>query len=268
MRSSRASSPARATTWCRAASRSCSATGSTADRARRRSRARGGLGGCRRARVVDRRARATRPASYAETWIRDGGTQAGTPEFERLCRAWLDDFDRRGVTAVGFGYLLLRDPRGTPRPSVAPSDSTPRSRRPPPDSARTSRRCSRPTTGWRTSPTREVLATRFAVAGDVTEERSHWPGEQDPTVIVLRQGGAPASRAAGRHRVGGRRRRLRRRALARRDRRRGRRAARGRRPSSSPRAWSPQVRELVDRRHPRPADVKPVTAPVQTRRLR
>ena len=28
------------------------------------------------------------------------------------------------------------------------------------------------------------------MAGDVTEERSHWPGEQDPTVIVLRQGGA------------------------------------------------------------------------------
>jgi hypothetical protein len=24
----------------------------------------------------------------------------------------------------------------------------------------------------------------------VTEERSHWPGEQHPTVIVLRQGGA------------------------------------------------------------------------------
>ena len=49
--------------------------------------------------------------------------------------------------------------------------------------------CSRPTTGWRSSPTRRCSPTRFAVAGDVTEERSHWPGEQDPTVIVLRQGG-------------------------------------------------------------------------------
>jgi len=34
-----------------------------------------------------------------------------------------------------------------------------------------------------------LRATAFRVAGDVTEERSHWPGEADPTVITLRQGG-------------------------------------------------------------------------------
>lgn len=34
-----------------------------------------------------------------------------------------------------------------------------------------------------------MLAARLIVAGDVTEERSHWPGEPDPSVLLLRQGG-------------------------------------------------------------------------------
>src|SRR6202020_1162117 len=50
-------------------------------------------------------------AEYAETWIRDGGTRPGSAEFDRLYSAWLDDFDARGVTQVGFGYVLLRAPR-------------------------------------------------------------------------------------------------------------------------------------------------------------
>ena len=52
------------------------------------------------------------PLSYAELWIRDGGTLAGTPEFAALVDAWLDDFAARGVTEVGFGYVLLRRPAG------------------------------------------------------------------------------------------------------------------------------------------------------------
>lgn len=46
-------------------------------------------------------------ALYSETWIRDGGTRPG-PEFDGLYGAWLDDFEQRGVTSVGFGYLTLR----------------------------------------------------------------------------------------------------------------------------------------------------------------
>jgi SAM-dependent methyltransferase len=53
------------------------------------------------------------PAEYAATWIRDGGTRVGTPEYDRLATAWLDDFAARGVTAVGFGYILLRRPIAT-----------------------------------------------------------------------------------------------------------------------------------------------------------
>ena len=34
-----------------------------------------------------------------------------------------------------------------------------------------------------------LLNARLTVAGDVTEERHYWPGNDDPTVITLRQGG-------------------------------------------------------------------------------
>jgi len=130
------------------------------------------------------------PARYAETWIRDGGTRVGTEEFERLCGAWLDDFAARGVTGVGFGYLVLR------RPATA---SAPRLRR----VERLEAPLGRGTAGlgshlgsaltaadWQAARSDdEVLAARLVVAGDVTEERSHWPGEPDPTILVLRQGG-------------------------------------------------------------------------------
>ena len=47
------------------------------------------------------------PPLYAETWIRDGGTRGGD-NFDRMAEAWLDDFEERGVTAVGFGYVTNR----------------------------------------------------------------------------------------------------------------------------------------------------------------
>ncbi len=50
------------------------------------------------------------PLAYAELWVRDGGPFPGTPEYARLIDAWLDDFAARGVTGVGFGYVLLRRP--------------------------------------------------------------------------------------------------------------------------------------------------------------
>ncbi|WP_106815609.1 DUF7059 domain-containing protein [Microbacterium timonense] len=127
------------------------------------------------------------PLSYAELWVRDGGTLPGTPGFARLVDAWLDDFGARGVSEIGFGYLLLR----------------------------------RPADGAPTLSRYEILHTAFAgdnlgahlaaalvahdrlaglddaglaasvltVAPDVTEARHHLPGAEDPTVIELRQGG-------------------------------------------------------------------------------
>ncbi len=121
---------------------------------------------------------------YAETWIRDGGTRPG-PEFDRLYEAWLDDFAERGVTEVGFGYVTLRKPL-----SGAPT-------------LRRFEHYGEPLGGslgdhitavlaahdWLASHDDAALAdAELTVAPDVTEERHYWPGEEHPTVMVLRQG--------------------------------------------------------------------------------
>ncbi|MWV50650.1 methyltransferase [Rathayibacter sp. VKM Ac-2803] len=126
------------------------------------------------------------PAVYAETWIRDGGTTRGA-EFDQLVDAWVGDFERRGVTGVGFGYVTLRLP-ATARPPL--------------------RRFERIDAAFATAglgghlahclDAGEALAglddaalagLALTVAGDVTEERHYWPGNDDPTVLRLRQGG-------------------------------------------------------------------------------
>ncbi|QNO38397.1 class I SAM-dependent methyltransferase [Protaetiibacter sp. SSC-01] len=127
------------------------------------------------------------PARYAETWIRDGGTRAGTAEFERMCAAWLDDFARREVAQVGFGYLVLRAPDGT-----VPFRRAERASAPLDGVAGIGAHLSTALAARDRVAALDddaLLAIELTVAPDVTEERSHWPGEPDPSVIVLRQGG-------------------------------------------------------------------------------
>jgi methylase of polypeptide subunit release factors len=127
------------------------------------------------------------PLSYAELWVRDGGTLPGTPGFMRLVDAWLDDFAARGVTEVGFGYILLRRPIAG-APSLAryeslhtalPGDSLGAHLA---DALDAHDRLARLDDAG-------LAASVLVVAGDVTEARHHLPGAEDPTVIELRQGG-------------------------------------------------------------------------------
>ncbi|MGV9194200.1 DUF7059 domain-containing protein [Microbacterium sp. MC2] len=125
------------------------------------------------------------PLGYAELWVRDGGTAPGSPDYARLVEAWLADFAARGVTAIGFGYLLLR------RPASAPSLAR-------------YERITQPVSGPLGPHLRDALAAWdrvqalddaalsravLTVAGDVTEARHHVPGAEAPQVIELRQGG-------------------------------------------------------------------------------
>jgi methylase of polypeptide subunit release factors len=127
-------------------------------------------------------------ALYAETWIRDGGTTQSDAGYDELYGAWLDDFDERGVTSVGFGYVTLRRPREQTEPPLR----------------RFERLLGPLGTGSIAAHIAECLAARdevasvsdadllthvFEVAADVTEERHYWPGDDDPTVMTLRQGG-------------------------------------------------------------------------------
>jgi SAM-dependent methyltransferase len=126
------------------------------------------------------------PAHYAETWIRDGGTLPGTPAGEHLVGAWLDDFGARGVTGVGIGYLLLRRPRG----SVTLQRIERRDGALPDGGLGPHLAAALAAHDAAAALTDDALAaSRLVVAGDVTEERSHWPGQEDPSAIVLRQGG-------------------------------------------------------------------------------
>ena len=125
------------------------------------------------------------PLSYAELWIRDGGTLPRDSGFTPLLTAWLDDFAARGVTAIGFGYILVR------RPSAPASveGSAP---------LRRFETITQPVSNLGRAlgaglAAHDVLAAgipdRLVVASDVTEARHHMPGNDDPSVIELRQGG-------------------------------------------------------------------------------
>src|SRR5690606_22888100 len=121
------------------------------------------------------------PLAYAELWIRDGGTLPRDAEFTRLLTAWLDDFAARGVTALGFGYILLRRPDAADGTRLRRFDTV---AQPVPNLGRAL---------GAGLAAHDVLADgipdHLVVAADVTEARHHLPGNGDPSVIELRQGG-------------------------------------------------------------------------------
>jgi methylase of polypeptide subunit release factors len=144
---------------------------------------------------------------YAETWVRDGGTRSGTAEFDRLYDAWLDDFERRGVRSVGFGYVLLRRPGGSRNSGLArverlhgplgsggggadgDGDGDGDGRGPGAALGTHLAACLAAHDRQAAASDEELAATSLTVAGDVTVERHYWPGDEDPTVMLLRQGG-------------------------------------------------------------------------------
>lgn len=147
------------------------------------------------------------PLAYAQLWVRDGGTAPGSAEYSGLIDAWLADFAARGVTAVGFGYILLRRrPTGLDAASRGPSGTDPLAGSVDAAAPLLARyeRVTQPVSGalgphlaealaawdWLAALDDDALAAQvLQVAGDVTEARHHLPGSEAPSVIELRQGG-------------------------------------------------------------------------------
>jgi SAM-dependent methyltransferase len=130
------------------------------------------------------------PASYAETWIRDGGTKPGTPTFDRLVDAWLDDFQERRVTGVGFGYVVARKPRSGGSVGLQRFERVPETLGSNPAGLGATVARVLDAAEWLAAHDDVALASaHLRVAGDVTEERYYWPGNDDPTVMTLVQGG-------------------------------------------------------------------------------
>ncbi len=128
------------------------------------------------------------PVAYAELWIRDGGTTPADDAFDAMLGAWLDDFEVRGVSAVGFGYLVLRRPVATGARRLGRFE-------------RVGERVADGVLGHHLEAVVEavgdiasldddaLIGKTFVVAPDVTEARHHRPGDEAPTVIELHQGG-------------------------------------------------------------------------------
>jgi methylase of polypeptide subunit release factors len=126
-------------------------------------------------------------ALYSETWIRDGGTRAGG-RFDALVDAWLDDFERRGVTSVGFGYVTLRKPSSPGRATLRRLE---RLENAVPSSLGPHINESLAAYDWQQSLDDQSLSlAKLVVAPDVTEERYYWPGDEHPAVMNVKQGGA------------------------------------------------------------------------------
>ncbi|MBM6401347.1 DUF7059 domain-containing protein [Phycicoccus sonneratiae] len=126
------------------------------------------------------------PAEYAETWARDGGHHPGTADFNAMYTAWLDDFAARDVEAIGFGVVTLQRPTTGREPFRDLVDVPGPVEQPMGPSVLAGLRAR---TWLAEHDDDAVLDTAWRVADDVTEERHSVPGEADPRVILLRQGG-------------------------------------------------------------------------------
>lgn len=125
-------------------------------------------------------------AEYAETWARDGGHRPGTAEFEQVYADWLADFAERGVEEIGFGIITLQKP-SEHRPTWFVAETVAQQVASPVGPTILAGVRAR---SWLAHhDDAEVLSVPWSVVSDVTEDRTFIPGSQDPSAIILRQGG-------------------------------------------------------------------------------
>ncbi|MFC9955400.1 methyltransferase, partial [Streptomyces prasinus] len=121
---------------------------------------------------------------YTELWLRDAGDHRGdTAEYRARYDAWLDEFEARGVRAVGFGWITLRR-SGSDRPSVTVEEWSHPVEQPLGDTVRAHfERLDH----LRTHDDAALLEARFRLAAEVVQEQVGLPGAEDPEHVVLRQ---------------------------------------------------------------------------------
>ncbi|SNC73785.1 Methyltransferase small domain-containing protein [Kytococcus aerolatus] len=127
------------------------------------------------------------PAEYAETWARDGGHTPGDGQYEAMYGAWLDDFAARGTASIGFGVITLHRPEVEREPWIALDEA-----RGQVDAAMGPHVLAgvRARTWLAEHSDDELLDIAWQYADDVTQERYYaHPGDPDPQVVLIRQGG-------------------------------------------------------------------------------
>ncbi|MDP9806237.1 SAM-dependent methyltransferase [Trueperella bonasi] len=126
--------------------------------------------------------------SYIETWLADGGLRLGHPDYERSYAAWLADFDKRGITEIGLGYISAGPACTQAQPTsgrapVAPLFLGQHLRGTPPANLHEYTEAI-----WhqRHLGSAEVL-TLAPIASNLVEHRFYHPGEPDPWIIKFTQ---------------------------------------------------------------------------------
>lgn len=126
------------------------------------------------------------PVEYAQTWARDGGHRDGTAAFDRMLTAWLEDFESRGVTAIGFGIITLHRPAQAREPWVELLDV----RHPVgPAMGEEVAAVVAARSALASADDDELLSTPWRAAADVTVEQHQRAGAPGPEIIRARRGG-------------------------------------------------------------------------------
>ena len=126
------------------------------------------------------------PFEYAELWARDGGAGVNSPEYGAMYAAWLDDFAARGVESIGFGIVTLQRPESERDPFVDLMDE----RGPVASAMGPTIDAGLRARSWLAQTSDDdLLDGTWQAAPDVTEERHTKPGADDPSIIMIRQGG-------------------------------------------------------------------------------
>ncbi|MFF0744242.1 methyltransferase [Streptomyces sp. NPDC004111] len=124
---------------------------------------------------------------YAELWLRDGGDHRTDPaEYAARYEAWLDEFEERKTTGVGFGWITLRKrPAELPgEPSVTVEEWPHPVEQPLGPVIRAHFERQDYLSGHDDAA---LLADRFVLADEVVQEQIGVPGQEDPEYVVLRQ---------------------------------------------------------------------------------
>ncbi|MGV0098600.1 DUF7059 domain-containing protein [Streptomyces californicus] len=124
---------------------------------------------------------------YAELWLRDSGDHRSDPaEYDERYGAWLDEFEARGTTAVGFGWITLRKSAAAAagRPSVVVEEWPHAVQQP---LGQAVRQHFARQDYLRDQDDAALLAGHFVLAAEVVQEQVGLPGAEDPEHVVLRQ---------------------------------------------------------------------------------
>jgi methylase of polypeptide subunit release factors len=122
-------------------------------------------------------------AQYAELWLRDAADHRADPAaYAARYDAWLEEFERREVNGIGFGWITVRR-SGTDRPVITAEEWAHPVEQP----------LGPYIAGWfdrqeflRAHDDAALLGARFTLAPDVVQEQVGLPGAEDPEHVVLR----------------------------------------------------------------------------------